>query len=245
MKGINNMQTITDNTEEVVFGMLTENTGTHFLDSGGSDGRAWQRNAKKTLEDFRAEPEAYFEGGEYPEAGKSTFWILVNNLKHDQGLTAAYHEFAKAYEDESWLEINELWLDKLGVPGEGGDFYSDSRFTFNTYNWSDNWLGDQTLQGTGFGMGGRPYLILQVHGGADVRGGYTRPQVFELVEGLDGFIMGGQDANFSCSVQDCSNRLSMRGYYELELIDENWDRLETFTNLEEVKACPCGGLWIN
>jgi hypothetical protein len=243
MKGINNMQTITDNTEEVVFGMLTENTGTHFLDSGGSDGRAWQRNAKKTLEDFRAEPEAYFEGGEYPEAGKSTFWILVNNLKHDQSLTAAYHEFAKAYEDEGWLEINELWLDKLGVPGEGGDFYSESRYTFNTYNWSDDWLGDQTLLGTSFGMGGSHYLILQVHGGADVRGGYTKPQVFELVEGLDGFIMSGGDAYFKCSAEDCSNSLSMRGYYEIQL--ETEEDIEGFKNLEEVKACPCGGSWIN
>jgi hypothetical protein len=243
MKGIKNMQTITDNTEEVVFGMLTENTGTHFLDSGGSDGRAWQRNGMKTLEDFRAEPEAYFEGGEYPEVGKSTFWLLVNNLEHDLYLTAAYHEFAKAYPDESWLEINELWLDKLGVPGEGGDFYSDSRFTFNTYNWSDNWLGDQTLQGTGFGMGGRPYLILQVHGGADVRGGYTRPQVFGLTEGLDGFIMSGQDAYFKCSAEDCSNSLSMRGYYEIELEAEEGGGY--FKDLEEVKACPCGGSWIN
>jgi hypothetical protein len=241
MKGIKNMQTITDNTEEVVYGMLTENTGTHFLDSGGSDGRAWQRNAKKTLEDFRAEPEAYFEGGEYPEAGKSTFWILVNNLKHDQGLTAAYHEFAKAYEDEGWLEINELWLDKLGVPGEGGDFYSESRYTFNTYNWSDDWLGDQTLLGTSFGMGGSHYLILQVHGGADVRGGYTKPQVFELLEGLDGFIMNGGDAYFKCSAEGCSNNLSMRGYYEIELEAEEGGGY--FKNLEEVKACPCGGSW--
>jgi hypothetical protein len=223
--------------------MLTENTGTHFLDSGGSDGRAWQRNAKKTLEDFRAEPEAYFEGGEYPEAGKSTFWILVNNLKHDQGLTAAYHEFGKSYPDESWLEINELWLDKLGVPGEGGDFYSESRYTFNTYNWSDDWLGDQTLLGTSFGMGGSHYLILQVHGGADVRGGYTRPQVFELLEGLDGFIMNGGDASFRCSAEDCSNNLTMRGYYEIEL--ETEEGSEGFKNIEEVKACPCGGSWIN
>jgi hypothetical protein len=37
----------------------------------------------------------------------------------------------------------------------------------------------------------------------------------------------------------------MRGYYELELIGEDWNRLETFKNFEEVKACPCGGSWIN
>jgi len=230
-------------TEAVILDMLTENTGTHFLDSGGSDGRAWQRNAMKTLEDFKNEPEAYFEGGEYPEVGKSTFWLLVNNLEHDQGLTAAYHEFAKAYPDESWLEINELWLDKLGVPGEGGDFYSDSRFTFNTYNWSDDWLGDQTIQGTSFGLGGSHYLILQVHGGADVRGGYTRPQVFSMYEALDGFIMSGGDADFGCSAEECGNQLRMHGYYELELIGDNGTTSEYLKNIEEVKACTCGGSW--
>ena len=239
------MQTITENTEAIIYGMLTENTGTHFLDSGGVYGRAWQRNQAKTLEDFKAEPEAYFDGGEWPEAGKSTFWLLVNNLKHDAGLTAAYHEFAKDYQEESWLEINELWLDKLGVPGEGGDFYSESRYTFNTYNWSDEWLGDQTLQGTSFGMGGTHYLILQVHGGADVRGGYTRPQVFELLEGMDGFIMSGGDASFRCSAEECGNQLSMRGYYELELIGDDGTTSEYLKNIEEVKACPCGGSWIN
>lgn len=239
------MQTITENTEAIIYGMLTENTGTHFLDSGGDTGRAWQRNQLKTLEDFRAEPEAYFEGGEWPEVGKSAFWHLVNNLKHDAGLNAAYHEFAKDYPEESWLEINELWLDKLGVPEDGGDFYSEFRFTFNTYNWSDNWLADQTLQGTGFGMGGNGYLILQVHGGADVRGGYTRPQVFELLQGMDGFIMSGEDANFGCNDQECDNQLRLTGYSWYELMDNTGTKIETFTDIEEVKACPCGGSWIN
>jgi hypothetical protein len=243
MKGINNMQTITDNTEEVIYGMLTENTGTHFLDSGGSDGRAWQRNAMKTLEDFKNEPEAWLDGGEYPDIGKSTFWHLVNNLEHDAGLTAAYHAFAESYPNEGWLEINELWLNKLGVPQEGGDFYSESRWTFNTYNFSDEWLVNQILQGSFFGMGGADYLILQVHGGADVRGGYTEPQVFSLKdEGKEGFIYDASSAYFSCSAEECSNRLSIRGYSDIEL----WDDCrfsETFTKLEEVKSCPCGGSW--
>ena len=239
------MQTITDNTEEVVFGMLTENTGTHFLDSGGTDGRAWQRNAVKTLEDFKNEPEAWVDAGDYPDITKSTFWHLVNNLEHDAGLTAAYHKFAEAYPDESWLEINELWLDKLGVPGEGGEFYSEARWSFNTYNFTDSWLCDQTLQGTTFGMGGSEYLILQVHGGADVRGGYTKPQVFSMkYEGKEGFIFNAESAYFSCSAEDCNNRLSARGYYELELeTDEYGGTTENFKNLEEVKACPCGGSW--
>ena len=235
------MQTITENTEAIIYGMLTENTGTHFLDSGGATGRAWQRNQTKTLEDFKAEPEAYFEGGEYPEAGKSTFWHLVNNLDYDRALTAAYHEFAKDYPDESWLEISELWLDKLGVPGEGGDFYGESRWTFNSYNFED-WLLDQTLQGTSFGMGGAEYLILQVHGGADVRGGYTKPQIFKM-SSKEEFILNADSAYFNCNSEACDNQLSMRGYYELQL--ENQTEYKTFTELEEVKACPCGGSWIN
>ena len=31
-------------TTEIIKAMLTENTGVHFLDSGGDDNRRWQRN---------------------------------------------------------------------------------------------------------------------------------------------------------------------------------------------------------
>ena len=34
-------------TKQVIYNMMIENTGTHFLDSGGEDGRNWQRNQKK------------------------------------------------------------------------------------------------------------------------------------------------------------------------------------------------------
>ena len=33
-------------TKQVIYNMLTESTGTYFLDSGGEDGRHWQRNQK-------------------------------------------------------------------------------------------------------------------------------------------------------------------------------------------------------
>ena len=48
-------------TKQIIYGMLTENTGTHFLDSGGSEGRMWQRNAKKTMQDFENESEQSYE----------------------------------------------------------------------------------------------------------------------------------------------------------------------------------------
>ena len=43
------------NTEKVIAAMLVENTGIHFLDSGGKSGRAWQRNQGH---DFESEPPA-------------------------------------------------------------------------------------------------------------------------------------------------------------------------------------------
>ena len=47
--------------EQTIAAMLTENTGTHMLDSGGANGRAWQRNIGKTVDDFRAMPSATAE----------------------------------------------------------------------------------------------------------------------------------------------------------------------------------------
>ncbi len=45
------------NTKKVIYKMLTENTGIHMCDSGGKDGRMWQRNQKKSFNDFNNEPE--------------------------------------------------------------------------------------------------------------------------------------------------------------------------------------------
>ena len=36
-------------TEQVIYEMLTESTGKHFLDSGGATGRHWQQNQIKTI----------------------------------------------------------------------------------------------------------------------------------------------------------------------------------------------------
>jgi hypothetical protein len=237
------MITKTKNTEAIIYGMLTENTGGSILDSGGAYGRHWERNQTKSLEDFRAEPEATFTGGNWPEVSKSTFWHLVNHLEADEGLTAAFSKFAEDCPEDSWREIEDAWLTKLGVPEEGGEFYSDARWEFNSYNF-DGWLLDQTLQGVFFGMGSNEYLILQVHGGCDVRGGYTRPQVFTLNSwnGKDDFIFNAEQADFLCSSLECGNRLSIRSY-EVEVCDEDGNMLESFTNLEDAKTCTCGSAW--
>ena len=39
--------------KKTIYKMLTENTGTHFLDSGGASNRNWQRNQIKTIKPYK------------------------------------------------------------------------------------------------------------------------------------------------------------------------------------------------
>ncbi|MEM4036040.1 MAG: hypothetical protein QXU97_05480 [Fervidicoccaceae archaeon] len=50
---------------------------------------------------------------------------------------------------------------------------------WNTYNFECNLLS-QVLQGITFKVGDDYYVMLQVHNGCDVRGGYTKPRFFKL-----------------------------------------------------------------
>lgn len=232
------MQTLTK-TEEVIYGMLTENTGASILDSGGAYGRNWERNQRLSLDDFKKQPEATIDP-EYGDVSKSLFHHLNEYLDYDAPLTAHFDEFAKTLPDEGWLEVMELWLDSLGVDPEGGEFYSDARWVFNSYNF-EYWL-PQTIQGATFGLNGQGYLILQIHGGCDVRGGYTKPKVFKLDE-KDTFIFEAERAYFYCTDLECARRLevSPEGYW---LCDENGNQLELFNDPRKIAKCTCGHNWI-
>ena len=50
--------------------------------------------------------------------------------------------------------------------------------TWNTYN-GDSFLS-QVLQGSYLTINGESYVLFQIHGGADVRGGYTDAKLFKL-----------------------------------------------------------------
>ena len=61
--------------------MLTENTGKHFLDSGGSSNRHWQRNQEKTIEDFMNEEEQVYQIG-FDKDGKANEIIRTVSVFH-------------------------------------------------------------------------------------------------------------------------------------------------------------------
>lgn len=241
MKGKTKMQTTTEatKTQQVIFDMLTTNTGQHMLDSGGDDARHWQRNAKKTLDEFMSEPYATIDP-KYGDAAISLFHYMSEYLVFDEGLTNDFESIASNYPDEPWLDIIEQFLDALEVADEG-EFYSDARWSFNTYNF-DLWRVGQTLQGSFFGLGKKTYLVVQVHGGADVRGGYTAPKVFQLkgFYGKDEFVLNAADITFRCP--KCESLLEIREYSAIYTNPMN-EPLD-LNSIDEMPVCKCGGEWV-
>lgn len=161
-------------TQELVFQMLTENTGAHPLDSGGAYGRNWQKNKKKTINDFSNEPEEK--------------WFYDSKYKQVSRSVSVFHFLSQLHLDDICVEFNQMntnpsdWDgDFYGCSKEATIFLSQEGLTevrsFNTYN-GDSDLS-QILQGTWLENGeGEYYLLLQIHGGCDARGGYTDAKLF-------------------------------------------------------------------
>jgi hypothetical protein len=225
----------TTKTEQVLFEMLTENTGTHMADSGGDYGRHWQRNAKKSLEDFKNEPHATIDP-KYGDSSLSTFHYLRERLDFSEGMNLMLEDFAKKHPEESWRETVALFLDALGVT-ERDESIEDARWEFNTYNF-DRFMVSQTMQGYFFYLGSKEYVALQIHGGADVRGGYTAPKIFKADRYQ--FILEADQISFRCP--KCESLLEIEGY------------MATYTNPmnepldldspDEMPRCKCGTEWV-
>ena len=165
-------------TEQAVYEMLTENTGVHMLDSGDYYGRNWQRNQGRTLEDFQQSKrvvgkfDVYGDGKFDVDVSLSTFHFLVDRLEYNPELTKQLMEFSdKQDKYEHWPETIEKWVKQVDE-FKGLDFYSE-----NSYNGES--LLTQVIQFWYTECGDFGPIILQVHGGCDVRGGYTDPRVFD------------------------------------------------------------------
>jgi hypothetical protein len=223
-------------TEQVIFEMLTENTGTHMLDSGGDDGRKWQQNAKKSLEDFKSEPYATIDP-KYGDSSLSTFHYLNQHLKFSEGMNLMLEEFAKDYPNESWRETVALFLDALGVT-ERDESIEDGRWEFNTYNF-DQFFVDQCLQGYFFYLGSKEYVALQIHGGADVRGGYTAPKIFEADRYE--FILDANRMSFRCP--KCESLLDIEDY--LATYTDPMNESQQIDDPTSMPVCgKCGTEWV-
>ena len=176
------MRKFTD-TQKLVYAMLTENTGRHMLDSGGAYGRNWERNQANTIEDFDNEQEQTIEKSEWTDKDGETHTEYERTV-------SVFHYLSELELDHVCDKFNELNTDckdwegdfGYGVSQAGADFLEligmESKHEFNTYN------GDcdlsQVLQGAWLeDADGDTYILLQIHGGCDVRGGYTDAKLFK------------------------------------------------------------------
>lgn len=163
--------------EKTIYAMLMENTGIALCDSGGESGRSWQRNQKKTIQDFMDEREVSWD---YEFDSGATI-SLFHYLRRDLDLDALCNEFnrkfvpAKDWESEIYgvSELGGIWLKDQGF---------EIKDSFNSYN-GDSCLS-QIIQGTWLHLDDKRYLLLQIHGGCDARGGYTDARLF-LIHGYE------------------------------------------------------------
>jgi len=178
-------------TERRIAEMLTENTGINMLDSGGASGRGWQQNQGK---DFRSEPAtkySIYKNGEVL-ISFNVFHYLKEYTEITQTcekLQSKFMKFARSPEqaDKPWLASMEKFAAAIDETSNRDNFL---RGTTNTYNYEN--ILSQILQYVGFTYQGKTYLLLQIHNGADARGGYTAPQVFG-VKDQEYFIMAQND----------------------------------------------------
>ena len=181
----------TDRMDRVLHLMLTENTGRAMCDSGGAYGRHWERNQGRK---FLDEPATVlkFEFSKYGEwnaetqrcndprpdkfeieSGVSVYHYLKSKLNYledetneflafcntDERKHDSWHDLAEAYMEEKWPHKRD-WSDGAGI-------------WCNTYNGES--MLDQVLLFMYLPDGN---ILLQVHGGCDVRGGYSAPKIF-------------------------------------------------------------------
>ena len=188
-------QKTTSNVEDLIFSMLTENTGTHFLDSGGNNGRMWQRNEDKCLQDFADEPEELYQyDPKYNEIYRtvSVFHYLTNNLEVDD-IAFRFNELNTDAEDyDADCKENNATLYGVSVNAWQDLLMSnlskeiEVQRSWNTYN-GDSDLS-QILQGANLTINEEHYVLIQIHGGADARGGYTDAKLFKCGNYMDGMI---------------------------------------------------------
>ena len=215
-------------TQKLVYKMLTENTGTHMCDSGGSNGRNWQRNQQKSIEDFNSEDvETYGFDWDNGEIHRTV--SLFHYLSEWTELDDICDEFNRLQdENNDWDYEGDVY----GVSSEAGGYLSVLEMMYddftinsawNTYNYENDL--SQVIQGCNIEVNGEYYIIVQTHNGADVRGGYSHAKMFKLDEDVHGIHYISDDVDY-LNIED-----------EMEYIEEftdYWTDDKVYTNEQVV-----------
>lgn len=194
--------------EQLLVSMFCEPTAHHLCDSGGIYGRAYQTNAKR---DLAKEPQATLA---------MTKWGLefsVNTYKHLE----ACLERDIVCEAFDAIDDGSVWNgEQYGVTADQSAFLerigAEVDEGWNSYNWENSF--DQVLQGHRVEINGEEYTLLQVHGGCDVRSGYTGARLFKLQDWMNDYWL-----NDECSFDLPRDVAEKAGYPVTEVVEYGHD----------------------
>ena len=193
-------------TESVLYDMLVEDCGVAMMDSGGDGGRSWQRN--RHVKDFRLlSPINYeYETWTHKDGTEGNWFTISRLLFHhlNDHLTYDREETKKL---EKWIKKNDKYTNSVSDVEEyieqvyGTD--EDGYYSDNTYN-SEHLLS-QDFQYVSYGN----QIFISIHGGADIRGGYSNYKVFTQ-DDQDMLFLDATSCNMRC---ECGSVYSDDGGY--------------------------------
>lgn len=176
--------------------MLREDTGINAFDSGGVNGRLWQRNTDKSVIAFKSEPVCDVEICETDDISISynlyhyltNFLSVTDESEHLDGMLQNIIESEQF--DQLHRDITEFV----------NHVSANTIRNVNTYNYDNVLSGilQYRIIEIEDDWGTESYIILQIHTGADIRGGYTKPKVFAL-DDYEYFMMAQTDVHAYCS----------------------------------------------
>lgn len=195
-------------TKDVITAMLKENTGTHFLDSGGAYGRSWQQNQLVDFDQTKpSKVEFDLENGWIVVTKRIYHWLLdqLEVTELSQSLYELFTAIAELPEnkDKYWSNVYEVFVQHLnetdypngigsGAAQDsgwkligGGNSYNHESSISQVYQYDILCNDDEDVR----------IIILQIHGGCDVRGGYTAPKFFEASD-VDSDYFGYNDNDY-------------------------------------------------
>ena len=168
----------------VIAHMARQNTGIHPMDSGGATGRHWQHPLPKDPITLEVSKWTAADGKHYEEFmfRISTPHFLSATCKLHPYLDRQFRAYCAAHKDDYYLTCAEEWVAEGIAAGRFGR--SSMHDTYNTYNDENDF--DQDFQGVLFTRKLHTdawpsyFVVLHTHNGADIRGGYSAPRVFEI-----------------------------------------------------------------
>ena len=200
--------------KEVIKAMLIENTGRALGDSGDIYGRNYEKNQEV---DFDKQPEVDVDGigdGTTEDVCYyiSVYHYLTKYLEFDN-LTEDINDMLDAvrgnYDNDAHWSQDALDFVEDFLDNELDMCITEKTKALNTYNF-DSHLS-QGLQYSLFEVNDEYYALIQIHGGCDIRGGYTDAVCFKIPNHYGCLTMPMEDVYGSVDGVGVSNTYD--GYY--------------------------------